>query len=185
MNRNILLLLFFTVLSNNIYSQKCKVQKDPFTNEEFVSFDYEAKTVYFELKDDKIYFEILFHYWGDRDYAFQEGTEVQLKLEDGTKMELKTIRNSQPKIERITSSTGYFPGFGGGMTSSSSENYTAYSFAFLLSPSDLNKLAESRIEIIRIPDTDEGKYVDLEAKNRTRKKIKAVQKGAGCLRESV
>lgn len=185
MIKNILLLLSFIVLSNHIYSQKCEIQNDPFSNEEIVSFDYEEKTVYFELKNDKVYFEIRFHYWGERDYTFKEGTEVLLKLEDGNKMALQTIREAQPKIEKITSSTGYLMGFGGGMTTSRSENFTAYSYTFLLTPSELDKLAESRIEVVRIPDTDEGKYVDLEAKKRTKRKLKAVNKGAICLRESL
>ncbi|MCZ2846206.1 MAG: hypothetical protein O2U61_06920 [Candidatus Bathyarchaeota archaeon] len=185
MIKNILPLLFFIVLSYNTYSQKCEIQKDPFTNEQIVSFDFRAKTVCFQLKNERVFFEIVFHYWGERDHEFKEGTEVLLKLENGNKMGLKTINTSRPKIEQITSSSGYFPGYGGGMTMSSSENFTAYSFTFSLTPTELNKLADSKIEVIRIPDTDEGKYVDLEAKKKTKKKLKAVNKGAICLSENL
>ena len=184
MIKNILPLLFFILLSYNNYSQKCEIQKDPFTDEEIVSFNFNAKTVYFELKNEKIFLEMVFHYWGERDHEFNEGTEVLLKLEDGNKMDLKTINTSKPKIEQVKSST-FVPGFGGGMTTSHSENFTAYSFTFSLTQNELNNLAESRIEVIRIPDTDEGKYVDLKAKRKTKKKIKAVNKGAICLSENL
>jgi len=177
-------------MSFKIYSQKCKNDKDPFTNEEITSFDYNRKTVYFEVKNEKILFDIVFNYWGERKYEFEKGTEISIKLENGSKFNLKTFKKSSPKIENVTSrsSSGFFqgfPGFGGGMTTSSSENFTAYSFVFTLTKAELKKLAESEIDIIRIPDTDEGKFIDLKAKGRTKKKIKAIKKGATCINENI
>ncbi|MBP0903638.1 hypothetical protein ACFSKN_03545 [Mariniflexile gromovii] len=180
-----LMLLLFVAFSNKIYAQKCETNNDPFSGEQILSFDYERKTVYFEFKNDTILFEIVFNYLGERNYEFKEGTKILMKLEDGTKMELSTARVSLPRIEQVTSSNGFYPGFGGGMMMSSSSNYTAYSFAFTLTKTDLNKLAASQIEVIRIPDTTEGTYADLEAKSRTKKKVKAVNKGAICLKEHI
>ena len=183
--KKILMLLLLVVFSNKIYSQRCETTNDAFTGEQMSSFDYEGKTVYFELKNDNILLEIVFNYLGERNYEFKEGTEILMKLEDGTKMELHTVRASLPRVEQVTSSNGFYPSFGGGMTMSSSSNYTVYSFAFSLTKAELNNLAESKIDVIRIPDTNDGTYPDLEPKNRTKKKVKAVNKGAICLKENI
>ena len=174
-------LITLILLSVKVCSQKCKTEKDPFTNEEKTSFVFKNKTVYFEMKNDSITFDIAFNYWGEREHTFKEGTGFLIKLENGSKIDLKTITESKPKIESVISSSGFYLGFSSGMTSTRSENFTTYSFVFLLTESELKMLAESKIEIIRIPDTDEEKYVDLEAKGRTRKKIKAIKKGATCM----
>jgi hypothetical protein len=179
------ILIFLILISVKTYSQKCKTDKDPFTNEEITFFDFNNKTVYFEIKNDTITFDIIFNYWGEREHEFNEGEEILIKLENGSKIDLKMTRKAKPKIESITSSSGFYPSFGGGMTTSSSENFTAYSFVFLLTKSELKMLAESEIEVIRIPDTDEEKYIDLNDKGRTKKKIKAIKKGATCIIENM
>ena len=177
--------IFLIFLSIKSYSQKCKTEQDPFTNEKITSFDFHNKTVYFEIKNDTITFDITFNYWGEREHEFKENTEILLKLDNGSKIDLKTVKKSKPKIESVTSSSGFFPGFGGGMTTSSSENFTAYSFVFLLTEGELKKLADSEIDIIRIPDTDEGEFIDLKAKGRTKKKVKAIKKGAAYIGEKI
>nr|WP_288933287.1 hypothetical protein [uncultured Allomuricauda sp.] len=175
------ILIILILMSVKIYSQKCKTDKDPFTNEEITYFDYSYRTVYFEVKNDTILFDVVFNYWGEREHIFKEGTGLSIKLESGAKIDLNTIMESKPKIESSISTSGFYMGLGSGMTSTSSQNSTAYSFVFKLTEPELKKLAESKIEVIRIPDTDEEKYIDLEAKGRTRKKIKAIKKGATCL----
>ena len=177
--------IFLILLSIKTYSQKCNTDKDPFTNEEITSYNFYNKTVYFEIKNDTITFDIIFNYWGEREYEFKEGTEILIKLEDGNKIDLRTVKTAKPKIEIITSSiiNPFFTGFGGGV--SKSENFTAYSFTFLLNKTELKKLAESKIEIVRIPDTDEGEYVDLESKGRVKQKFKAIRKGANCITENI
>ncbi len=178
-------LIILILLSAKVYSQKCKTAKDPFTNEEIKSFDFKNKTVYFEIKNDSITLDIVFNYWGEREHIFKEGTGLSIKLETGAKIDLKTIMDSKPKIESSISTSGFYMGLGSGMTSTKAENFTTYSFVFLLTESELEMLAESKIEIIRIPDTDEEKYVDLEAKGRTGKKIKAIKRGATCMSENI
>jgi hypothetical protein len=179
-NLTIILLIFISIKA---YSQKCKTDKDPFTNEVITSFDFDYKTIYFEIKNDTIRFDIKFNYWGERKHVFGEDSEILIKLEDNSTISLKTIKKAKPKIESITSSSNgpFFPGFGSGINRTSSEKFTAYSFTFLLNKTELNRLAESKIEIIRIPDTDEGEHVDLKAEGRTKKKIKAIKKGAICM----
>ncbi len=184
MTKNITLVLFI-LSSITSYSQKCKTDRDPFTNDKITSFNFNNKTVYFEIKNDTITFDITFNYWGEREHIFDRNTEVLLKLENSSKVELRTVKKSKPKIESITSSNGFFSGLGGGMTTSSSENFTAYSFVFNLTETELKNLAESEIDIIRIPDTDEGEFIDLKAKGRTKKKIKAINKGASCINENL
>ncbi len=180
-------IIFFLILTSiNTYSQKCKTEKDPFTNEEITSFDYINKTVYFEIRNDTIRLDVKFQYWGEREHEFSEGAEILLKLKNDSKIKLKSINKAKPKIESITSSS-YAPvlfGFGGG-SATNSRNYTAYSFTFLLNKTELNRLAESKIDIIRIPDTDDDEHIDLEAKGVTKKKINAIRKGALCLSEKI
>jgi len=187
MIKNIFTFIFIITFSIQAFSQKCENTIDPFTNEQVISFDFNQKSVYFEIKEEKIVFEVIFSYWGERDYEFMEGTELLFKLENGTKLELKTIRKSSPKIENVTSSSAsvLFPRFGAGGTSSTTENFTSYSFTFTLTPEEIIKLAESQIEIIRIPETDNEGYVDLEAKGKTKRKVKAINKGAICLSENL
>lgn len=180
-------LILIILISIKTYSQKCKTDKDPFTDEKITSFDFYDKTVYFEIKNDSIRFNIKFNYWGEREHEFDKASEILIKLENGSKINLKTIKQSKPKIESITSSSNgpFFPGFGGGFNTTSSENFTAYSFTFLLNKTELKSLAESKIDIIRIPDTDEGEHIDLKAKGKTKRKIKAIKKGAVCISESI
>lgn len=180
-------LVLLCLLSLKTYSQKCKTDKDPFTNEEITSFNFYNKSVYFELKNDSIKFDIKFHYWGERKHEFKEGTQIFMKFENGLKTNFKTTKKAKPTVESITSSFNapFFPRFGGGFSTTSSENYTAYSFTFLINKTELKNLAESKIEIIRVPDTDEEEHVDLRAKGRTKRKIKAIRKGAKCIAQNI
>jgi hypothetical protein len=89
------------------------------------------------------------------------------------------------KILHLHQTVLFFQGFGGGFNTINFENFTAYSFTFLLNKTELKRLAETKIDIIRIPDTDKGDHVDLKAKGRTKKKIKAIKKGATCLSEKI
>lgn len=184
-SKKIVVLFFLLILSSTIYSQKCKTKTDPFSEEKIISFDFRGKTVYFEIKKDKILLEIVFNYPGERTHKFKEETIFLVKLENGDKIKLISNRVSLPVIEEVTYSNGFYPSRGGGMTISSSANFTAYSFAFSLTKSELNKLAKSKIQIIRVPETDEKKYIDIEAKGRTKKKIKAIYKGANCIVEKI
>jgi len=187
MTKNTVLFVLLFAVSCTLSAQKCKIKNDPFTDERVVSFDYGENQVQYELRNNEISLDIVFNYWGERDYEFQKGATVFLKLENGDKMKLVTVFNSQPKIEEITSTETNVLGFGGFNNTSApkTENFTAYVFSFTLTKAELNQLSESRIEVIRIPETQEGKYVDLEAKGRTKKKIKAVQKGAKCIFENL
>jgi len=184
MIKKILILILFISITDKGFSQKCEDIVDPFTNEKRTTFDYKNKTVFFQLKEGNILFEIIFNYWGERNHEFEKNKEVLFKLVDGSTISMTTIRKAIPKIEQINSSTIY-PGFGGGVPISNSEKFTAYSFAFLLSNTELSELSKSSIELIRIPDTDEGSFIDLKAKKRTKKKIKAIRKGAICIKSHI
>ncbi|PID67885.1 MAG: hypothetical protein CR968_04380 [Flavobacteriia bacterium] len=177
-----ILILFFLVAVQT-YAQRCKVEKDPFSNETITFFDYKAKTVYFKVKNDSITFNVKFNYWGEREYVFDKGTEIRIKFDNGADIALKMVKKAKPIIELVTSSNATIIGFYGGFNVVSSENFTAYTFTFLLNKDELKKLSESKIDVIRIPDTEEGEYVDLKAKGLTKKKMKAIKKGATCIRE--
>ena len=179
--------ILLILISINAYSQKCKTDKDPFTDEIITSFDFHNKIVYFEIKNDSITFTTTFFYRGERKHEFNEGSEILFKLEEGSKIGLKTIKKTKPKIENVTTSkvNPFLYGFGGGFNTGNSQNYTTYSFTFSLTKNELKKLAESKIEIIRIPDTDEGEHADLLPKGETKQKMKAIKRGASCIMESI
>lgn len=180
--RTLLLIALFNIILN-VYSQKCKSEIDPFTNEKIDSYNYGNKTVYFELKKNEISFEIMFYYLGERHYEFKEGTEMLLKLENNKKLSLKTVRISKPRFEQVSSASRIPSLFGNTMTTFSSDTFTGYSFEFKLSKESLEELANSRIKLIRLPDTQDGKYYDVEGKGRTKPKVKAVNKGAKCIKK--
>ncbi|MFX0558644.1 hypothetical protein ACOCEA_17715 [Maribacter sp. CXY002] len=180
MIRKTLIFITLILFSSNSFSQKCVDETDPFTNERKISFDYNFKTVYFQVIDKKIEFEITFSYRGERGTEFKEGTEILFKLENGNILNLKTTRKSISKIEQINYTSNTF-GYGMGMSMSNSQNYSTYSFAFTLLKTQLDQFSESKIVLIRVPDTDEGKFYDLEDKGETKKKIKAIKKGATCM----
>ncbi|PQJ20997.1 hypothetical protein [Tenacibaculum sp. SG-28] len=182
MIKNIFIYSIFLFFISSAFSQKCKTKVDPFTDERVDYFDFENKTVYFELRNKEVTFEIVFYYLGNRDFEFNEETDILLKLDNNEKLTLKSIRVSKPRQEQFSSTTSYQGFFRtGGYSMSSVDTYTAYSFKFLLSESDLIKLTNYKIKIIRLPDTEEGKYHDIEAKKGTKRKVKAINKGAKCI----
>jgi hypothetical protein len=99
------IIILLILISIKTYSQKCKTDKDPFTNEKITSFDFYNKTVYFEIKNDTIRFDIKFNYCGEREHEFDKGAEILIKLENGSKINLKTIKKAKPIIENIASSS--------------------------------------------------------------------------------
>jgi len=168
-----------TFCYSNIYSQKCKVSNDPFSNERIVSFDFNNKVVYYEIKNEVVKFEIIFNYWGERNYIFEDNKDFLFKLKNGKTIVLKSTNESHPKVEQIsTTSQGPFPTIGG---FSSSESFTAYSFIFNLTKDEVIEFSNSDVTIIRIPETGSDEFSDLEAKGRTKRKTKAIKKGAKCI----
>lgn len=77
------LLVFFTLLTfNSLFSQKCRVEDDPFSDERVVSFNYKNKTVFLESKNNEVRLDIEFYYWGEKSYVFEKGASLFLKLEN-------------------------------------------------------------------------------------------------------
>lgn len=175
----IIILLTFCAL--NSYSQKCKASNDPFTNEVIVSFDYNRKTVFYELKNDVIRFEVIFNYSGDRNYIFGKNLDFYFKLENGKSIVLKSVNESHPTVEQFNS-TIYSPMQGGVV---SSKSFTAYSFTFNLTKKEVLDFSNSKITIIRVPETGGEGFIDIKAKGRTKNKTKAIKKGATCVLEHI
>lgn len=53
MIKNIFTIIFIITFSTQAFSQKCENSIDPFTNEQVISFDFNQKSVYFEIKEKK------------------------------------------------------------------------------------------------------------------------------------
>ncbi len=151
-----------------LFSQKCEVAKDPFTNERSVVSNYGDKLVYFENKGGKLKMEMVFTYAGGIDVTMAKGAEVLYKLENDQTIKLVTVNESMPK--RI-------------ITQASTQLTTNYSYVFDITADELKKFAASKVVFVRFPDT-KGGTTDFEGKN-GKGLVKAIMKGAGCIVENL
>ena len=99
-----------------------------------------------------------------------KGTEIILKLENGEILKLATAYDASPKTD--ASSSMY-----------SATIYTNYFYPIELTKDEVNKLATSKVVLIRYPDTQGGTR-DFEPKGFTKKLADVLQKGAQCIREN-
>jgi hypothetical protein len=157
-------LMSFMVISS-LYSQKCEEKNDPFSGDKLVTYDYKARTVYYELKQGSIFFEMTFTYDGGYKITVAKGSEVSFKFENGEVLKLSSVADSYPKI-----------------VGSGSYVYTNYTYRMELSKSDMLKLAESKVSVIRYPDAN-GNMMDRELKGPYTIYTKHILAGAQCIKE--
>jgi hypothetical protein len=165
MKQFILFLTCFFSL-NSIYSQDCEVKKDPFSNEEVVSYDFKKKVVCYESKQGTITLEMLFVYSGDLKIIVPQGSELSFKLENGDIIQQSTIIDASPKTD-ITSNAVI---------------YTNYTYKIMLTKAEIEKLAGSKVILIRYPDA-KGGVMDYEIKGFGKFFSKQLLKGASCIKE--
>jgi len=162
-----LLLIFFVLFAiglSNIYAQKCKVENDPITNEEIISYNFKEKSIYFESKNDSLLFEIRCNYKGNIKVAIPEGSEIFFKLKDGEIIKLKTIEEAIPK------SHAYATQYSAGV-------YSTCQFKMRPTKEVLKKLSAAKLALIRYPNPDGG-HLDQEISFLS---AKVLMKGANCI----
>ena len=151
----------------NLYSQKCKVEPDPFTKENVVSFNFMSKIIYFEMKGGVVHMEIKATYNGSLKVIVPQGSEVMLKLDNDQIIKLTTSADAVP-ITRATA------------TQYSASMNTDYSYVMEVSKEDIKKLAESKANLIRYPDT-KGGSTDIKLSGFNGKLANEIKKGAECI----
>lgn len=161
--KNVLLFLLCFLIFTSVYSQKCEVSKDPFTNETVVSYDFHKKTVYYELKQGAATLEILFAYSGGLKSIIPQGSEIMFKTDKGDIVKQVTLLDSYPKTTVTTQAV-----------------YSNYSLKIALSKEDLQKLAASKLDVIRYPDP-KGGQTDYDVKGMGKITANQIYKGATCL----
>jgi hypothetical protein len=166
MKHAFIFLMSFMVISS-LFSQKCEEKKDPFTGDKLVSYDYRSRTIYYELKQGSIFFEMTFGYPGDYKITVAKGSELSFKFENGDMLKLSSVADSYPKTN-VSGTT----------------IYTNYTYRMELSKNDLLKLAESKVSLIRYPDAN-GSMMDWELKGLYKIYTKYMMNGAACIKEHV
>ncbi len=164
---SLLLLILFTIDCTQVSAQKCKVAKDPITNETIASFDFKGRMVYYEHKQGKSTLEMRFTYGGQLNVIMEKGTELIFKLENGDILKLLTVSDATPKAQVVASQ--YSAGV-----------ITYYSYVMAISKEDMAKLAGSKTILIRFPN-GKGGQDDFIPKGRSKKIAGAIQKGAQCM----
>lgn len=156
------------------YAQKCEEVIDPITNDKFVEYKYQFKrsgVVFpfypfeFKVKNGKATFEKEFSYRQLMNVSASEGTIVFFKLENGTILKLKTIKEALPKV------------------TAAYRVVTSYNFVFELTKTELVALSESPLILIRLPKLVEEGYIDWDKNNDIFKRNrKPIMKGADCIK---
>lgn len=157
---------------SNVFSQKCKVGKDPFTNEKTVSSDYSHRMIYFESKGDIIQMELKFTYKGSLSTFVPAGTELLFKLENDDILKLAIKEDAPPKKKVNTDMAGYNT-----ITSD-------YSYVMVLTKDELTKLATSKVVLIRYPDA-QGGTLDYTPKGLGKILSNEIFKCANCIKENL
>ena len=164
----VLCLMSFTTVN----AQKCKVGKDPFTGEKTVSSDFSHRTIYFEYKGDKIHMELKFTYKGQLHTDIPTGTEILFKLENDEILKFAIVEDAPPKTKVGHDNAGY------------SYVTTDYSFVMLVSKDELNKMASSKVVLIRYPDA-QGGTLDYTPKGLGKILTNAIYKCANCIKDNL
>lgn len=165
--KSYLLAIFFIILINCSYSQKCSISRDPITNEAIASFNYKERKVYFEHKKGILSLEMMFTYSGELNVVIPKGSELFYKLENGEIIKLITVNNAVPNSQIIANQN-------------SATVLTFYSYIMQITKQDLNKLANSKVVLIRFPNGKDGQQ-DFILKGRWKKISGAILKGAVCM----
>ncbi|RXQ87176.1 hypothetical protein EO244_16675 [Ancylomarina salipaludis] len=163
----IISLIVLALSSISAYSQKCEISKDPFTNEQIVTFNFNKRTILYELKNDTVRFEMKFRYKGEKNVLMAKGASLLYKLENEKSIKLKSVNDSYPNSYVYANQVG-----------------TAYSLVFNVPREDLEEIANSIITVMRFPDTNGG-YVDLVSKGSGKRTFKIIKKGAQCMLDNL
>lgn len=171
MKSNILFALLL-ILKLQTGIAQCNTKKDEFTGEAVTKYhkNYFANYVVdIETKHHLTTFQFDKLYTGQITSVISKGTHVMLKLENGDIIKLITIMDCAPKPILMDNSV-----------------YTSFLFVFEINDMILEKLAISKIVLMRLPNpSTENTTVDIGEKGelftRHKKLLKAILAGAKCM----
>lgn len=167
--KNIKILLSMILIANFSYlnAQKCNVTNDEFTKEKIVSYDFNNRVVYYELKNDTIRLEMVFNYNGECNVFIPKGTELLFKLENQEIIKLNTFMDAAPNTN-VSGNTVI----------------TKYSYKMVISKEQIANLATSKIILLRYPDA-KGGYLDYQFKGFGKILSNILLKGAECIKSNL
>lgn len=172
MKNNFILILLMSFLTMSGYSQKCKTEKDPITGVKTSTFMNKYQTLKYIYKGgEDIEFYTTFNYTGEQNSKFGIGSEVIIKLKDGSILNLHSVKDAMPQSKVRANQYG-------------ATVYTQYTFAFILDKEQINLLANSKVSFIRYPAADGG-YTDIDIKGFGKIYAKKITKGAECMLENL
>jgi hypothetical protein len=165
--KNILFFITILCLSTNVLAQKCDVGTDPFTKAKSVRFNYQNRTITYELKDSVITFGYTFIIGGELKMIVQANSSISFLLENGKTLEKKSIRDCVPASA-----------ISGNMV------ITSYPYEMQLTKEDIDLFAESRPVLVRLPD-GQGKEIDVKFTGFNKVLSKKIYEGARCIKENL
>lgn len=162
----------FVFMHTTINAQKCEITSDPVTGEKICQFEDKRQTLKFKYTGgEEILFQVTFSFPGEQNSIIDKGTELIMKLENGTIIDLLTTEKSFPQTKVYASSTY-------------ASVSTWYTFTFdNLSKKNVEDLAKNKIIFFRYPHPGGGTK-DADVK-RGKIYIKRIMKGANCILENM
>ena len=165
--KNITIILILILSSPYVgFSQKCKVEIDPFSGEKKVAYGDKQKTIYVELSQGQVLWNLDIVYKGEYNTKLKAGSKLSFKLENGEAITLITNTALQP-ISKI-----YY-----------GQVFTSYIPTLIITKENLDKFSSSKVKFFRYPDMNGG-YIDHEIKGSGKRYWKKFFKAMECMHEN-
>lgn len=166
--------LFFLFSILCCFGQECEKQTDPFSNEKVTTFEWKAggiRTLFMESRNGKSTLEFRVGEFGAIEYTIQAGSVVQIKLENGEIIKMRTLFETKS----VVSSTSF--------SESSNVVSSTYFIKTEITDDQLKKLATSKVTHMQFPDLHGGlqTYSSKELRNKFERFL---MEGAKCLTEN-
>ena len=166
--------LFFLFSIVSCFGQECEKQTDPFSNEKVTTFEWKAggiRTLFMESRNGKSTLEFRVGEFGAIEYTIQAGSVVQIKLENGEIIKMRTLFETKS----VVSSTSF--------SESSNVVSSTYFIKTEITDDQLKKLATSKVTHMQFPDLHGGlqTYSSKELRNKFERFL---MEGAKCLTEN-
>lgn len=163
----LILAIAFTLVYNLSVGQDCKVEKDPFSNAQVVTYEFGKYTV-FELKENKILLTYYFRFEGELNTTMPKGSLVSFKFESGDMVELPAIQDVNP-VTQVASS--------GKITTI----WTEYFVVMEVSAEQIELFATSMMTHVKYPDMKGG----FLTQDRSKRWVKHFNEGAQCIQSNM
>lgn len=166
--KKLILVISLVFLTSLTFSQKCKVQVDPFTNSKVVSYEF-GKYIIFSLDNDEVLLRYQLQFDGVMADEIKKGSLISFKLENGDIVELLTSEDVSPTLITATNPMFY------------SSGVTQYFVNMKVTKAQLKAFAKSKMTHMRYPDL-RGGYITDNKSSRWRRKL---FEGAQCIENNL